>query len=85
MGHTVGVGIIVAALAAAFVAYLYFKHIERSRSVCRSPRVRVPMGGVLQSATDAMARGDRVRLAISATAAAAVEDLFPCRSRNPSA
>ena len=31
MGHTVGDGIIVAALAAAFVAYLYFKHIERQR------------------------------------------------------
>jgi hypothetical protein len=31
MGHTVGDGIIVAALAAAFVAYLYFKHVERQR------------------------------------------------------
>jgi hypothetical protein len=31
MGHTVGDGIIVAALAAAFVAYLYFRHIERLR------------------------------------------------------
>ncbi len=31
MGHTIGDGIIVAALAAAFVAYLYFKHIERQR------------------------------------------------------
>ncbi len=31
MGHTVGDGIIVAALAAAFVAYLYFRHIERQR------------------------------------------------------
>jgi hypothetical protein len=31
MGHTFGDGIIVAALAAAFVAYLYFRHIERQR------------------------------------------------------
>jgi len=31
MGHTVGDGLIVAALAAAFVAYLYFKHVERQR------------------------------------------------------
>jgi hypothetical protein len=31
MGHSVGDGIIVAALAAAFVAYLYFRHIERQR------------------------------------------------------
>jgi hypothetical protein len=31
MGHTVGDGIIVAALAGAFVAYLYFRHIERQR------------------------------------------------------
>jgi len=31
MGHTVGDGIIVAALAVAFVAYLYFRHIERQR------------------------------------------------------
>jgi len=31
MGHTVGDGIIVAALAAALVAYLYFRHIERQR------------------------------------------------------
>ena len=31
MGHTVGDAIIVAALAAAFVAYLYFRHIERQR------------------------------------------------------
>lgn len=31
MGHTFGDGIIVVALAAAFVAYLYFKHIERQR------------------------------------------------------
>jgi hypothetical protein len=31
MGHTVGDGIIVAALAAAFVAYLYFRHVERQR------------------------------------------------------
>jgi Domain of unknown function (DUF6249) len=29
MGHSLGDGIIVAALAAAFVAYLYFKHRER--------------------------------------------------------
>ena len=31
MGHSVGDGIIVAALAAAFVAYLYFRHVERQR------------------------------------------------------
>ena len=31
MGHTVGDGIIVAALAGAFVAYLYFRHTERQR------------------------------------------------------
>ncbi len=31
MGHSVGDGIIVAALAAAVVAYLYFKHVERRR------------------------------------------------------
>src|SRR5882672_957249 len=31
MGHTVGDGIIVAALVSAFVAYLYFKHIGRQR------------------------------------------------------
>ena len=31
MGHTVGDGIIVAALAAALVAYLYFKHLERKQ------------------------------------------------------
>lgn len=31
MGHSFGDGIIVAALAAAFVAYLYFKHAERQR------------------------------------------------------
>jgi hypothetical protein len=31
MGHTVGDGIIVASLAAAVVAYLYFRHIERQR------------------------------------------------------
>jgi Domain of unknown function (DUF6249) len=31
MGHTFGDGIIVASLAAAFVAYLYFRHIERQR------------------------------------------------------
>lgn len=31
MGHSVGDGIIVAALAGAFVAYLYFKHLERQR------------------------------------------------------
>jgi hypothetical protein len=31
MGHSVGDGIIVAALAAAFVAYLYFGHLERQR------------------------------------------------------
>jgi hypothetical protein len=31
MGHSVGDGIIVAAIAVAFVAYLYFRHIERQR------------------------------------------------------
>lgn len=31
MGHTVGDGMIVAAIAAAVVAYLYFRHIERQR------------------------------------------------------
>jgi hypothetical protein len=31
MGSTIGDGIIVTALAAAFVAYLYFKHLERQR------------------------------------------------------
>jgi hypothetical protein len=31
MGHSVGDGIIVAGLAAAFVAYLYFRHVERQR------------------------------------------------------
>jgi hypothetical protein len=31
MGHSVGDGIIVAALAAALVAYLYFRHLERQR------------------------------------------------------
>ena len=31
MGHTLGGGIIVASLAAAVVAYLYFRHIERQR------------------------------------------------------
>jgi hypothetical protein len=31
MGHTFGDGIIVVALAGAFVAYLYFKHVERQR------------------------------------------------------
>jgi hypothetical protein len=31
LGHSVGDGIIVAALAAAVVAYLYFRHIERRR------------------------------------------------------
>ena len=31
MGHTLGDGIIVAALAAAFVAYLHFRHTERLR------------------------------------------------------
>jgi hypothetical protein len=31
MGHTLGDGIIVAALAAAFTAYLYFRHLERQR------------------------------------------------------
>ena len=29
MGHTLGDGIIVASLAIAFVAYLYFRHVER--------------------------------------------------------
>ena len=31
MGHSLGDGIIVAALAGALVAYLYFKHVERQR------------------------------------------------------
>src|SRR5688572_19711960 len=31
MGHSIGDGIIVAAVAAAIVAYLYFKHVERRR------------------------------------------------------
>jgi hypothetical protein len=31
MGHTLGDALIVAALAAAFVAYLYFRHKERRR------------------------------------------------------
>ena len=31
MGHSIGDGIIVVALAAAVVAYLYFKHRERER------------------------------------------------------
>ena len=31
MGHSAGDGIIVAALAAALVAYLYFRHVERQR------------------------------------------------------
>lgn len=31
MGHSVGDGLIVASLAAAFVAYFYFKHVERRR------------------------------------------------------
>jgi Domain of unknown function (DUF6249) len=31
MGHSVGDGIIVAAIAAAIVAYLYFRHTERQR------------------------------------------------------
>jgi len=31
MGHSVGDGIIVAAIAAAVVAYFYFKHVERQR------------------------------------------------------
>ena len=31
MGHTVGDGVIVTALAAAVVAYLYSRHIERRR------------------------------------------------------
>ncbi len=31
MGHSVGDGMIVFALAAAVVAYLYFKHVERQR------------------------------------------------------
>jgi hypothetical protein len=33
MGHTVGDGIIVVALAAALVAYLYFRHVERQRRI----------------------------------------------------
>jgi hypothetical protein len=31
MNHSIGDGIIVAALAAAFIAYIYFKHLERQR------------------------------------------------------
>ena len=31
MGHTIGDGIIVAALAAVLVAYLYFRHVWRER------------------------------------------------------
>ena len=31
MGHSAGDAIIVAAIAAAIVAYLYFKHVERRR------------------------------------------------------
>ncbi len=31
MGHSIGDALIVAALAAAFVAYLFFKHSERKR------------------------------------------------------
>lgn len=31
MGHSPGDGLIVAAIAAAVVAYLYFKHVERRR------------------------------------------------------
>ena len=31
MGHSVGDGMIVTALAAAVVAYLYFRHVERRR------------------------------------------------------
>jgi hypothetical protein len=31
MGHTVGDGLIVLALAAAGIAYMYFKHRERQR------------------------------------------------------
>jgi hypothetical protein len=31
MGHTLGDGLIVAALAAAFIAYFYFRHTERQR------------------------------------------------------
>ncbi len=30
-GHSIGDGIIVAALAGAFIAYLYFKHADRQR------------------------------------------------------
>jgi len=29
MGHSVGDGLIMAALAGALVAYLYFRHVER--------------------------------------------------------
>src|SRR5215203_6613198 len=31
MGHSFGDGVIVAAIAAALVAYLYFQHVERRR------------------------------------------------------
>lgn len=30
-GHSIGDGIIVAALAGAFIAYLYFKHVDQQR------------------------------------------------------
>src|SRR5262245_65161236 len=33
MGHSLGDGIIVASLAAAVVAFLYFRHVERQRRV----------------------------------------------------
>jgi len=33
MGHTLGDGIAVGSLAAAFVAYLYFRHAERQRRI----------------------------------------------------
>jgi len=36
MGHSLGDGIIVAALAGALVAYLYFKHVEAASGASRS-------------------------------------------------
>ena len=37
-GHSIGDGIIVAALAGAFIAYLYFKHLDRQRRLEMDPR-----------------------------------------------
>jgi hypothetical protein len=48
MGHSLGDGIIVAALAAACVAYLYFKHVERLRrlEVIHSERLAAMEKGI---------------------------------------